>query len=224
MDELLARVNDETIAIAVRGVRALEQRWMTVPPGQTLWLCWPPPPAFTAAQRAQRLTDHSGGRSAEANVSATRAIERELANLTSVHINANYAEFYKDLRASTEHAHDMVRASYMRRFPPAKLGSEAEGFFESSLNWAREDGHHLRRIVCRPDEDALLSWVRDQDQKSKEPNSHYLINVVDWAVRDVDALSVATVDGEIVFFAFSGSEDSDAWVQHAKPGGRSLFR
>lgn len=141
------------------------------------------------------------------NAGATRAIERELANLTSVHIHANYAEFYKDLRAATEQAHDKVRASYMRRFPPAKLGSEAEGFFESSLAWARQDAHHLRRIVCRPNEDALLSWVRDQDQKSKEPGSHYLIRVVDWTVRDVDALSVAIVDEEVVFFAFSGTED-----------------
>jgi hypothetical protein len=142
------------------------------------------------------------------NASATNAIKRELENLTSVHIHANYADFYKDLRASTEHAHDMVRASYMRRFPPAKLGGDAEEFFESSLNWARQDAHHLRRIVCRPDEDALLAWVRAQDQKSQEPGSHYLVRVVDWTVRDVDALSVAIVDEDIVFFAFSGSEDS----------------
>lgn len=95
----------------------------------------------------------------------------------------------------------------MRRFPPDKLGGEAEAFFESSLNWARGNAHHLRRIVCRPDEDALLTWVRDQDKKSQEAGSHYLIRVVDWTVREVDALSVAIIDDDVVFFAFSGSED-----------------
>lgn len=141
------------------------------------------------------------------NTDASHAIERELANWTSVHIHTNYAEFYRDLRASTERAHDMVRTSYMRRFPPERLGGEAEAFFDSSLNWARQDAHHLRRIVCRPDEDALLSWVCDQDRKSQEAGSHYLIRIVDWSVRDVDALSVAVIDEEVVFFAFSGSED-----------------
>lgn len=141
------------------------------------------------------------------NTDVSRSIGRELADWTSVHIYANYAEFYRDLRASTERAHDMVRTSYMRRFPPARLGSEAESFFDSSLSWARQDTHHLRRIVCRPDEDRLLAWVREQDQKSQEVDSHYLIRIVDWTVRDIDALSVAAIDEEIVFFAFSGSED-----------------
>jgi hypothetical protein len=38
---LLARVDDETIALAIRGVRDLERRWMAVPPGGTLRLSWP---------------------------------------------------------------------------------------------------------------------------------------------------------------------------------------
>ena len=37
--ELLARVDDKTIVVAIRGVRDLEQRWMAVPPGGTLRLC-----------------------------------------------------------------------------------------------------------------------------------------------------------------------------------------
>ena len=39
--DLLARVDDQTIAMAIRGVRDLEQRWLAVPPGGTLKLCWP---------------------------------------------------------------------------------------------------------------------------------------------------------------------------------------
>lgn len=38
---LLARVDDQTIAMAIRGVRDLEQRWLALPPGQTLRLSWP---------------------------------------------------------------------------------------------------------------------------------------------------------------------------------------
>ena len=47
-DDLLARVDDETIAVAIQGVRDLEQRWMVVPPGGTLRLSWPLPPDFFA--------------------------------------------------------------------------------------------------------------------------------------------------------------------------------
>ena len=41
LDDLLARLDDQTIAAAIRGVRDLEQRWITVPPGGTLRLSWP---------------------------------------------------------------------------------------------------------------------------------------------------------------------------------------
>ena len=41
LQDLLARVDDQTIAMAIAGVRDLEQRWLAVPPGGTLRLCWP---------------------------------------------------------------------------------------------------------------------------------------------------------------------------------------
>lgn len=41
LDDLLARVDDETIATAIRGVRDLQQQWMAVPPGGKLRLSWP---------------------------------------------------------------------------------------------------------------------------------------------------------------------------------------
>jgi hypothetical protein len=41
-------VDDETIALAIRGVRDLEERWMAVPPGGTLRLFWPLPRDFFA--------------------------------------------------------------------------------------------------------------------------------------------------------------------------------
>jgi hypothetical protein len=39
--DLLASVDDETIATAIRGVRDLAQRWTAVPPGGKLRLSWP---------------------------------------------------------------------------------------------------------------------------------------------------------------------------------------
>jgi hypothetical protein len=41
LENLLARVDDETIALAIRGVADLAQRWMAVPPGGKLSLSWP---------------------------------------------------------------------------------------------------------------------------------------------------------------------------------------
>jgi hypothetical protein len=41
LTDLLARVDDETIVVAIRGVRDIEQRWMAVPPGGKLSLSWP---------------------------------------------------------------------------------------------------------------------------------------------------------------------------------------
>ncbi len=48
LDDLLAGIDDETIAMAIRGVRDLEERWMAVPPGGTLRLSWPLPRDFFA--------------------------------------------------------------------------------------------------------------------------------------------------------------------------------
>lgn len=41
LEALVARVDDETIALAIRGVQELVQRWAAVPPGGTLKLSWP---------------------------------------------------------------------------------------------------------------------------------------------------------------------------------------
>jgi len=41
LQDLLARVDDQTIAMAIRGVRDLERRWVAVPPGGALRLVWP---------------------------------------------------------------------------------------------------------------------------------------------------------------------------------------
>jgi hypothetical protein len=41
LQDLLTRVDDETIGTAIRGVRDLERRWLAVPPGGKLKLVWP---------------------------------------------------------------------------------------------------------------------------------------------------------------------------------------
>jgi hypothetical protein len=44
--ELLGRLDDETVALAIEAVRELGQRWAAVPPGGTLRLWWPLPASF----------------------------------------------------------------------------------------------------------------------------------------------------------------------------------
>jgi hypothetical protein len=51
LDDMLAGVDDETIAMAIRGVRDLAQRWTAVPPGGKLRLCWPLGRDFFATAR-----------------------------------------------------------------------------------------------------------------------------------------------------------------------------
>jgi hypothetical protein len=41
LSELLGRVDDQTIAMAIRGVHDLERRWLALPPGGKLKLSWP---------------------------------------------------------------------------------------------------------------------------------------------------------------------------------------
>jgi hypothetical protein len=58
LDELLAHSDDATIALAIRGVKDLERRWLALPPGGKLTLSWPlPRDAFAGAAGE----DPSGG-------------------------------------------------------------------------------------------------------------------------------------------------------------------
>ena len=57
LQDLFARVDDETIAMAIRGVQDLEQRWMAVQPGGTLRLSWPLAPDFFAGTTGSPATD-----------------------------------------------------------------------------------------------------------------------------------------------------------------------
>ena len=52
LEHLLARLDDETIAAAISGVRDLEHAWLAVPPGGTLRLSWPLAPGFSAGTTA----------------------------------------------------------------------------------------------------------------------------------------------------------------------------
>jgi hypothetical protein len=102
-----------------------------------------------------------------------RKLDEILADHTRVKVYNTYQEFYRDMRIYTSNARNMVRASYMRRFPPASLGGEAELFFRSVMEWARRDPNHLlRRVVCKP-EGQLLEWVQGQDKISQAKNYHY---------------------------------------------------
>jgi hypothetical protein len=59
--DLLARVDDGTIAMAIRGCRDLERRWLEVPPGGRLRLSWPLAPDFFAVATRSPATDNDQG-------------------------------------------------------------------------------------------------------------------------------------------------------------------
>jgi hypothetical protein len=53
LHDLLARVDDQTIAMAIQGVRDLERCWVAVPPGGTLRLSWPLAREFFSGARGR---------------------------------------------------------------------------------------------------------------------------------------------------------------------------
>jgi hypothetical protein len=55
--DLLAQVDDTTIAMAIRAVKELGQRWVAVPPGGTLRLSWPLPRDFFTRATGSPATD-----------------------------------------------------------------------------------------------------------------------------------------------------------------------
>jgi hypothetical protein len=55
--DLVGKIDDQTIALAIRAVRDLEHRWLAVSPGGTLRLCWPVPRDFFTEPGAG---DHAG--------------------------------------------------------------------------------------------------------------------------------------------------------------------
>jgi hypothetical protein len=61
LDDLLAGVDHETIALAIRGVRDLEERWIGVLPGGTLRLSWPLSRDFFATETASLRPDYDPG-------------------------------------------------------------------------------------------------------------------------------------------------------------------
>ena len=66
LEDLLAQVDDQTIAVAIRGVRDLGQCWMAVPPVGTLRLSWALAPDFFAGMRgAPRSIQDQGRRGTE---------------------------------------------------------------------------------------------------------------------------------------------------------------
>jgi hypothetical protein len=56
LDDLLTGVDDETIALAIGGVRDLVQRWVAVPPGGKLRLSWPLRRDFSTGPGAKNNT------------------------------------------------------------------------------------------------------------------------------------------------------------------------
>ena len=95
----------------------------------------------------------------------------------------------------------------MRAYPPSVLGSEAEAFFDETTVWVgASPGRQLRRVVCLPDTPDLRLWLERQHQASVS-KSNFRIRVMNWSVREADALSIGVFDDKYVGCAFTGARD-----------------
>ncbi|MFI7360902.1 hypothetical protein ACIBO4_01930 [Streptomyces sp. NPDC050149] len=111
--------------------------------------------------------------------------------------------FYSELRKAVEVAEECVRATYFRTVPPTKLEPEAREYFKACTDWAAGDpDRRLMRIMCKPKTTEMKEWARQQNNLAARLGGlRYTLRTLDSA--GVDPLSIAIIDDEIVFCAFT---------------------
>jgi hypothetical protein len=146
-------------------------------------------------------------------ISMVERIERQVDGEAKVFVRtyANQGEFYRELRNKVDQASDHVYTSYLRRYDNAFLGESAKSYFAECKAWAqRSDGHVFRRVITRSSLEHDRSWIsqeRKAEDAARRSGRHYTVRVLPWDLHDADALSIAIVDSEYIFVAFSGEED-----------------
>ncbi|MEU8238443.1 hypothetical protein AB0C07_09375 [Actinoplanes missouriensis] len=146
-------------------------------------------------------------------ISMTERVERRLDGDASVSIEtyASQAEFYRELRNRVDRASGHVYTSYLRRYEPALLGDAAKSYFAECKAWAqRSDAHIFRRVITRSSIEHDRKWIEEQrnfEGETRKRGRHYTVRILPWDLHDADAISVAIIDSEYIFVAFSGEED-----------------
>jgi hypothetical protein len=109
--------------------------------------------------------------------------------------------FYQALARQVGQARKEVFTSYLRRYPPEALNSPAvDTYFTACADWVMADPtHQFRRVITAEAVPQMAPWRDTQRELALKHRNRYLVRVVD--VRG-DAMSVAIIDKEQVFFAF----------------------
>lgn len=140
-------------------------------------------------------------------------IESRLQNpdWSQVRTYGSHTEFYLALRARVDKARRRVHTSYLRPYPPGELGESALSYFATCRAWAdRSDEHRFRRVLLGSRDDGMADWLREElDAQENATHRNYQVRVLDWSLRgESEAVSVALIDDEYLFFAFSGEQDN----------------
>jgi hypothetical protein len=118
---------------------------------------------------------------------------------------ATNEEFYRSAREAVQGAKREIRVTYFRTVPPTKVGSiESREYFDEVLKFARTKGT-VRRIIGVSNE-AMAEWCTTQAQQARTI-PRYNIRVLETTNQAVEPMSVAMIDDDVMYMAFSGPTD-----------------
>ncbi|HEV2637271.1 MAG TPA: hypothetical protein VGX23_19115 [Actinocrinis sp.] len=135
------------------------------------------------------------------------AVHQALDGVSELQFYEHHELFYLALARQVSQAKTEVLTSYLRRYPPEALNSQAvSAYFAACVKWVTADStHQFRRVVTSEAMPQMDSWKDSQRKLALKHLNRYLVRVVD--VRG-DAMSIAIIDQDQVFFAFG----SDPYV------------
>lgn len=118
---------------------------------------------------------------------------------------ATNEEFYRSAREAVQRAKREICATYFRPAPPTVLTSqESKDYFEEVMKFARHKGT-VRRIIGVSNS-AMAHWCAEQ-QSRVASHPRYSIRVLRTDGQRVEPMSVALIDDETMYMAFSGPTD-----------------
>ncbi|MBR7833298.1 hypothetical protein KDL01_08475 [Actinospica durhamensis] len=133
-------------------------------------------------------------------------IRNAIDSVSELQFYQQYEAFYESLTRQVCHAKREVRVSYLRRFPPDVLNSTAvDDYFKACLAWARQPKRMFRRVVTSDSAGEMARWMESERELMRDNDPRYLVRQVE--VRG-DAMSVAIIDHEYVYFAFGAERSS----------------
>lgn len=140
-------------------------------------------------------------------------IESRLQNpdWSQVRTYGSHTEFYLALRARVDKARRRVHTSYLRPYPPGELGGERVELFR---DLSRVGGPFRRASISSGASRVTRRWYgrlarEELDAQENATHRNYQVRVLDWSLRgESEAVSVALIDDEYLFFAFSGEQDN----------------